>query len=281
MLCISSSGAAGRYIPLGPGPTVWWRSLLAVVLLFAYCKYRGFDLNIGGRNRRLMVATAGVLMAGHVVTYFYALKLSSVAIAMLAVFTYPAMTTLLEPLLLKQKVQPHHIGLGGLMLVGVYLLVPGDIDLANDTFLGLMFGLLSALIYSLRNIMMKKQVASIHGSVLMFWQMVVTVVVVAPALWFSPDLPSLTAVPFLVSLALITTAIGHTLFLGSFKHFSISSASLLSCVQPVYGILLGMLIFGEFPAWTSVIGGALILSAVVVEARRTVVDAKVGKGKVV
>jgi drug/metabolite transporter (DMT)-like permease len=104
--------------------------------------------------------------------------------------------------------------------------------------------------------------------------MVVAVIVVAPALWLSPGLPSLTAVPFLICLALITTAIGHTLFLASFRNFSVSTASLLSCVQPIYGILLGMLIFGEFPAWTSVIGGALILSAVVVEARRTMVEAK-------
>jgi drug/metabolite transporter (DMT)-like permease len=274
MLCISSSGAAGRYIPLDPGPTIWWRCLLAVVLLFAYCKIRGLDLRVVGRKRQLTVALSGVLMAAHLVTYFYALKLSSVAIGMLAVFTYPTMTTLLEPFLLKKKIQPYHIGLAGLVMVGVYFLVPGDIDLSNDTFVGLLFGLASAFIYSLRNIMMKTQVDSVHGSVLMFWQMVASVIVVVPALWFSPGFPPLTAVPFLISLALITTAIGHTLFLASFKHFSISTASLLSCVQPIYGILLGVLIFGEFPAWTSVIGGVLILSAVVVEGRRTVVEAE-------
>jgi drug/metabolite transporter (DMT)-like permease len=275
MLCLSSSGAAGRYIPLDPGPTIWWRCLLAVVLLFTYCKIRGLDLSVVGRKRQLTVALSGVLMAAHFVTYFYALKLSSVAIGMLAVFTYPAMTTLLEPLLLKKKIQLHHIGLAGLVMVGVYFLMPGEINLSNDTFVGLLFGLVSAFIFSLRNIMMKTQVDNVHGSVLMFWQMVVVVIVVAPALWFSPGFPPLAAVPFLVSLALITTAIGHTLFLASFKHFSISTASLLSCVQPIYGILLGVLIFGEFPAWTSVIGGVLILSAVVVEAWRTVVDSKV------
>ncbi|TXF91562.1 EamA family transporter [Neolewinella aurantiaca] len=275
MIFMGSSGAVGRYIPLEPGPTIWWRCLLAMVLLFVYCKVRGFQLKIPGWKKQQAVIVSGVLFASHLVTYFYALKLSSVAIGMLAVFTYPAMTTLLEPILLKQKIQPHHIGLAGLVLVGVFFLVPGDVDLSDDTFLGLMFGLVSALIYSLRNIMMKKQVESIHGSVLMFWQMLVGVVVVAPALFFSPGLPPVTAIPFLVSLGLITTAIGHTLFLGSFKHFSISTASLLSCIQPVYGILLGMLIFGEYPAWTSVIGGALILSAVVVEARQTMVNSKV------
>lgn len=217
---------------------------------------------------------SGVLMAVHWVTYFYALKLSSVAVGMLAIFTYPAMTTLLEPLLTDKKLEPHHLGLAGLVVVGVYFLAPGDFSLENEMFTGMLFGLGSALIYSLRNIMMKAQVKRLNGSVVMLWQVMVSVIVLAPFLLFSRAMPTLEAVPYLLVLSLVTTAIGHTLFLGSFKHFSISTASLLSCVQPIYGILLGMLIFGEFPAWTSVIGGALILSAVVVEASRTVSRSK-------
>jgi len=220
------------------------------------------------------VLLSGGFMAVHLVTYFYALKLSSVAIGMLAIFTYPAMTTLLEPLLTDKKLEPHHLALAGLVVVGVYFLAPGDFSLENDMFTGMLFGLLSALIYSLRNIMMKAQVKRLNGSVVMLWQVMVCVVVVAPFLFFSKSVPSPEAVPYLVCLALVTTAIGHTLFLRAFKHFSISTASLLSCIQPIYGILLGVLFFREYPAWTSIIGGGLILSAVVVEARRTVVASK-------
>lgn len=274
MLCIGSSGMLGRFVPLEPGPAIWWRCLLAGLLLFVYCRYRGFSVRIGWGTEFWLVLLSGVLMAVHWVTYFYALKLSSVAVGMLAIFTYPAMTTLLEPLLTDKKMEPHHLGLAGLVVVGVYFLVPGDFSLANDMFSGLLFGLFSALIYSLRNIMMKARVKKLNGSVVMLWQVMVTVVVLVPVLFFFPAMPDLAAAPYLITLALVTTAIGHTLFLGAFKHFSVSTASLLSCVQPIYGILLGMLFFGEFPAWTSVIGGALILSAVVVEARRTMTAVK-------
>ncbi len=260
----------GRYVPLEPGPATWWRCLLAALLLYAYCRYRGFKLTIDAGAQRRAVLLSGVLMTIHWVTYFYALKLSSVAVGMLAMFTFPAMTTLLEPLLTDKKLEPHHLLLAALVVVGVYFLAPGDFSLENDMFIGMLFGLGSALIYSLRNIMMKKQVKTLNGSVIMLWQVVVAVVVIVPLLFFSSALPTAEAVPYLVGLALVTTAIGHTLFLLSFKHFSISSASLLSCIQPVYGILLGVLFFQEIPTWTSVIGGVLILSAVVVEAFRTV-----------
>ncbi|MEO0332822.1 MAG: EamA family transporter [Bacteroidota bacterium] len=62
---------------------------------------------------------------------------------------------------------------------------------------------------------------------------------------------------------------GHTIFLGCFRFFSVSSVSLLSCVQPIYGILLGVIFFREIPGWSVIAGGALILAAVAVEARAT------------
>jgi drug/metabolite transporter (DMT)-like permease len=273
MLFIGTSGMLGRFVPLEAGPAVWWRAALTIPLMVGYCWWRGIPLLVP-KGRRWAVLLSGVLMAAHWVTYFYALKLSSVAIGMLAIFTYPAMTTLLEPLLLKKAFEPRHIGLAVLMLLGVYLLVPGEVSLADDAFVGLLFGLLSAFIYSLRNIVLKTQVYEVNGSVLMLAQVAVTVVLVAPFLFFSPALPTVAALPYLVGLALLTTAIGHTLFLRSFKHFSVSTASLLSCVQPVYGILLAMVFFGEVPGWSAVFGGGLILVGVVVEGWRVGLSAR-------
>ena len=72
-----------------------------------------------------------------------------------------------------------------------------------------------------------------------------------------------------VVLALLTTAIGHTLYVLSFKKFSITTASILGSVQPVYGILIGMLFLKEYPSLTTIVGGVLILTAVVIESVRT------------
>lgn len=270
MLCISSSGVLGRYVPLAPAPAIWWRCALAALLMWAYLRYRGTPLGLRGPARGRVVL-AGVLMAVHWVLYFYALQLSSVAVGMLAVFTYPAFTTVLEPPLMRQPFRPYHLALSALVLFGVYLLAPPGFSLADEASLGLLCGVVSALFYALRNLLVKPQLAVLDGSALMFWQVVVAVVVLLPFVGVGGlALPPPAAWPFLLGLAVVTTAVGHTLFLRSFRRFSVSSASLLSCVQPVYGILLGVVFYREVPSAVQVAGGAAILAAVVIEARRLV-----------
>ncbi len=268
MLFMSTSGALGRFVPIAPAPAIWWRCALAVVLLGGYCAYRGLEFRLPAGRPRWIVLAAGLLLALHWVTYFYALKYSSVAVGMLVLFTYPAMTTLLEPLLLGRRVEPLHVGLGVLVIIGVYLLAPGELTLADDTFVGILFGLGSALIYALRNILVKTQVDTVDGSVLMWYQVLITVLALAPVFVWLPWAPPVGALPYLLALGVVTTAIGHTMFLHSFRYFSVSTASLLSCVQPVYGILIAATFFHEWPGWWSVAGGALILAAVAVESRR-------------
>ena len=57
-------------------------------------------------------------MAVHWVTYFYALKLSNVALGVLSLYTFPIIIALLEPLFLKVKFDPIYILLGLMVLIG-------------------------------------------------------------------------------------------------------------------------------------------------------------------
>lgn len=263
MLLISTSGALGRYIDLPVPLTIGSRAILAFFALWLYCKYRKIALGVAASDR-FLVLVGGVLMGLHWITYFYALQWSNVAIGMLSLFTYPMFTSFLEPLILKTPFQRTHLILGILVLVGIYFLVP-EFDLNNEYTMAVGLGMLSALCYALRNIVMKRKVSAYNGSMLMCYQCAVVGVVLLPAL-FVYDSGAITAqIPAIATLAILTTAIGHTLFLRSFKNFSITTASIISSVQPVYGILLGALFLKEIPAFSTIVGGVLILSAVVAE----------------
>lgn len=267
MLFVSTSGPLGRYIELSPTLTIATRSVLAFVILWAYCQYRGLSLTID-RAHRFPVILSGIFMGGHWVTYFYALQLSNVAIGMLSLFTYPIITAFLEPLILKTKFQRVHFFLGVLVLWGIYFLVP-NFDLADSSTIAVGIGLFSALLYSLRNIILKKRVGDYNGSSLMTWQMGVIALLLAP-FFLSDEVGNIPRdLPWILTLAVVTTAMGHTLFLMCFRHFSITSISILSSVQPIYGIILGAIFLGEVPSLTTLIGGILILSAVVIESYRT------------
>ncbi len=264
MLFISTSGVLGRYISMTPFVTIWWRSLFAAVLLGAFCWYKKIDFRISTKKDRKTILLSGVLFGAHWVTYFYSLQLSNVAIALLSVFTYPVITALLEPLFFKTKLNVKHVFLGCVVLVGIYFLMP-ELNIENDYTKGVLFGLFSALVYAIRNILLKKKVAKYHGSTLMFYQMIIIVFILSPVLFTFEFNPTANDWVALILLALVTTAIGHTLFVMSFKNFSIGTVSIMSSIQPIYGILLGMLLLSEIPSKTTIIGGVLILATVIIE----------------
>lgn len=265
MLFIGTSGIFGRFVPLPAPLAVWWRAAIALVCLLAYARYTGIDLRLRGRKQSTTVVLSGVLMSAHWLSYFESLQRSSVAIGMLAIFTYPAMTTLLEPLYFRKPFEGRHLLLASLVVVGIYLLAPA-FDLGNQATVGLLFGLGSALIYSCRNLLVKTEIAQLDGSAVMTWQAGVATLVVLPVPFVYREWPTAQAWPYLLGLGVLTTAVGHSLFLTCFRSFSVSTVSILSCVQPVYGIAMAAVFFGELPTWSAVGGGALILAAVAVEA---------------
>jgi drug/metabolite transporter (DMT)-like permease len=73
----------------------------------------------------------------------------------------------------------------------------------------------------------------------------------------------------LLLLAFLTTAIGHSLMLHSLKFFSASTASIISSLQPIFGIILAFLFLQEMPTTNTFFGGGLILLTVVVESIRS------------
>ena len=268
---MSSSGTLGRYIQLPPPTIIWIRCLIGTIALFATIKFLGRSTSLGNRKTYWVVLASAVLLGGHWVTYFYSLQLSSVAIGMLSLFTYPVITSILEPILLKTKFQRSGILLAFISLAGVGLLAP-EFNLENDYTLGIVIGIFSSICYSLRNILLKTQVSSQSGLTLMFYQLLFIALLGWPMLFIEPvGIASVSANwEALLILGILTTATGHTLFVMSFKHFTISTVSIISALTPLIGTLLGFIFLDEIPAGRTFIGGALIFSTVIIESLMTV-----------
>ncbi len=267
-LFISSSGALGKYIDMPTPVIIWWRSALALLFLFIYCRIRNIDLSVRSSKHRNGLIISALFLGAHWITYFYALKLSNVALGMLSLYTFPVMTALLEPLFMRVKLDFMHIILGMLVLVGIYILSP-EFDLESRYVKGILLGLLSALCYALRILILKQFVAQYNGTALMLIQLVVLSIVLAPVLFWMETGGIRTQYPYVIILGLLTTAIGHTLFVRSLKYFKASTASIITSAIPVYGILIAFIFLNEIPSTNTYIGGALILLTVVVESLRS------------
>lgn len=268
VLLMSTSGVLGRYITLNPFVTIFYRTLIAAVLFYFFCRIRKLDLRIANKRDALRILFSGLLMTGHWVAFFYALQYSNVAIGILSLFTYPVITAFLEPIILKTRFSKAHLALGVLVLFGIYFLVP-EISFKNNYTIAVLMGVLSGIFYALRNILMKQEIEKYNGSVLMMYQIVVVAVTLAPVLFFShfPDVLAQWAP--LLTLVIVTTCVGHTLFLISLRNFSTTAASIMSSAQPLYAIILGILFLSEYPSLKTIIGGSLIISAVVIESIRS------------
>ena len=268
MLCISTSGPLGRFIPLPPPLIIWSRAFVAFLVLGAYCYWKKEKIRRGFVENRSTIIFSGTLLTLHWVTYFFALQWSGVAIGMLSMFTFPIITVFLEPLFFKTKFHPIHLIFGALILIGIYLLVP-SFNYENVQTKGLFMGLFSALAYAFRNLIIKKNVQKFNGSLLMFYQMGITIILLFPVLMFYPLDTFTTQIPYLLFLGLVTTAIGHTLFLNCLTYFTVSTASIMNSIQPIFGIIIAFFFLNETPPASSLIGGGIILITVVIESLRS------------
>ncbi len=266
-LFISTSGALGKFIDLPTPVIIWWRSSLALILLFIFCRYKKINLRLNPKDRGAFIISA-LFLGAHWITYFYALKLSNVALGLLSLYTFPVITALLEPLFIKVKFDPTHLILGFMVLLGVYVLAP-EFDLDSSDVKGVLLGLLSALCYALRILILKRHVVNYNGTMLMLYQLLILTIVLSPFLYFMDTSAITTQYPYVLLLALLTTAIGHTMFVHSLNYFSASATSIISSALPVYGIIIAYLFLGEVPNWNIFFGGLLIISTVVIESVRS------------
>lgn len=267
-LFISTSGVLGKYIAMPSEVIIWFRASLAMVFLYIYCSYKKIDLKIKSSKDYRPFLISGVLMAVHWVTYFYALKLSNVALGVLSLYTFPIMIALLEPLFFKVKFNPIYILLGLMVLTGLYILTP-EFNIESSQVKGILFGVFSAFCYAVRVLILKQHVANYNGTMLMFYQTLITTVLLAPVLFFMDVSGFESQFPYLILLAFLTTAVGHSLMLHSLKFFSASTASIISSLQPIFGIILAIFFLQEIPTINTFFGGSLILLTVVIESIRS------------
>ena len=202
----------------------------------------------------------GVAVGIHWVTYFAGMQLAGITVGMLAFFTYPVITVFLEPLFNKSKPKAKDIISAVVVIIGIYLLIP-NVNLGDDITLGVVTGVVSALFFALRNITHKRYFSEYGGPQTMFYQTLVASLMLCAFIEVPITEINDTDLILLLIAGVVFTAMPHSLFAASLKHLSAATAGLISCLQPLYGTILAIIILHERPSVMTLIGGALIVSA--------------------
>ncbi len=208
----------------------------------------------------LRLALLGLLLAFHWWSFFEAIRLSSVALGLLAFSTFPLFTALIDPLVSRKPLSAFDIAKAALSMAGVGIVAPA-FDLGNPQFQGLAWGMASGLSYAVLSIGNRDMVARLGSLKLAFSEQAFALAFLLPfALGLELRL-TLAELSLLALLGLVFTGLSHSLFIDSLKVVRPQAASLASALEPVYGILFSALLLGQSPRAREVAGGLLIIAA--------------------
>ena len=273
VLLLGVSGIFAKLINLAALDIIAYRSLFTVIALGAFLASTRSQLKLRSIKDYSIAVTLGVLAALHWLTYFISIQKTSVAVGMIALFTYPVMTVVIEPLLRKRLPRRKDILLSLVVLFGVSLLFPNlwfkTSGINGEFTLGIVFGLISALCFALRNIGIQHYFKEYSARQGMFYQFAVAAILFVPFSDTTPLELSVDQIQLLVIFAIFFSALAHVLFSGAISLTSAKTVGLVACLQPLYGIMLGLIILSEVPSWTTLVGGSIIISAAIYETTRT------------
>lgn len=268
VLCFGFTAILGTWISLPALSLVWWRVGLTSVSLILLL--RGWGA-LGRMPARMLwqYAGIGVVVALHWVAFYGAIKLANASIALVCMATTALFTAFLEPLILGRRLLRVEVVLGLLMVPGMLLFVQ---NIGEGQWLGVVVGLVSALLAALFSILNKKMISKGSpleitllelGSAFGFLSVLLLIwwgtAEAAPVIRPQPG----DWIPLLV-LSLVCTTLAYVLALRALRHLTAFASNLTINLEPVYGIALAILLLGEHrelsPGFYA--GVVLILAAV-------------------
>ncbi|RDH84455.1 MAG: EamA family transporter [endosymbiont of Galathealinum brachiosum] len=259
---LSLNGLFSKLIPLDAVSVTQLRSVIAAIVLFvfAYTRKRAYRLN--GIREYAGVYLVGVILGLHWISFYYSMQVSTVAIGMLALFTYPVIMVFLEPMFNKKRVQVSDIIAALVVFAGVMIMVGDDINQFDSAAVqGVFWGVISAFLFSLRNLLQKYKHSTVSSDGLILHQ----VIAISIMLLMFVDVDATASLEIndwllLILLGGISTATAHSLLSYSLKHLPAKSIAMISCLQPLSAAAFAWLIIGEIPTKGVVIGGLIIVS---------------------
>lgn len=264
---LALTGLFAKLIPLDAVSIIQLRGVISAITLALFIFLQKRKFRLAGVRIYAGVYSLGLLLGLHWVTFFHAMQISSVAVGMLALFTFPVITIVLEPLFSKQSIEARDVFAGILMLAGLAVMVgPNLIVWQGSITLGVLWGVLSAVLFALRNLFQKYHFNNVASDCLMFHQVVAVGVMLAIFVDYAQVQTLDSSDIFkLVLLGVFSTAAAHTLFAFSLKQLPAKSVALIGCLQPVIAAFLAWYVVKETPELSVMIGGGIILSVAAYE----------------
>jgi drug/metabolite transporter (DMT)-like permease len=256
----------GDLISIEAVPLVWHRMLLGSLFVLIYIIYNKGMLKVSLRSL-IKFAFVGLLIALHWLAFFSAVKVSNVSITLAMMSTGAFFASFLEPIFFKRKIIGYEVIFGLIVIIGLYIIFKVESEYLSGILLALLASFLGTL-FSIFNGMMVK---SHNATVISFYELLFGVVFITIYILSTDGFDNAffnlsgSDWTYLIILASICTAYAFIASVHVMKWISPYTVMLTTNMEPVYGILLALLILGEkeYMSPTFYLGAIIILITVV------------------
>jgi len=253
-----------RNISVSSGELALYRAILAAMLIGGFLLVTGqkFPLRTLGKELYLLLFS-GMAMGFNWILLFEAYKYTTVAISTLSYYFAPVIVTVVCPFLFHEKMTKKQIlcfvmsTLGLSLVIGITNLGSGG----NDA-VGIAFGLGAAVLYA-TVILLNKFIKGVTGIHRTFLQFLAAIAVLTPYVLLTSgvNVHTLDSTGWicLLIVGLVHTGITYCLYFSSLRELPGQEAAILSYVDPLVAVIIGVLILKEPLSWQQLVGGAMIL----------------------
>jgi len=248
-----------------PISVLFFRFSIASIIMIPFIAVQKIPFPRGRFLLGLMLM-GGIGYVGQSFCYFTALTMASAGLVAILLYLYPAIVVILSSLLFKERITGLKVSALILALTGTVLTIGLG---GGGSLLGIALAMTAPFIYSayiLAGSKITKEVEILSSS---------TVVMISASFVFGAfiavkglNMPqTLVGWGAILAIALISTVIAIIAFFAGLKRVGPTNASMLSTFEPVTTVVLAAIVFGEEIGFMRVVGGFLILMAVILLAK--------------
>ena len=226
---------------------VFFRCVISSIGLYLVLRVAGKSLRVDKRAISIWVMN-GFFIALHWLLFFGAAKVSTVAMCLAGLSTQTFWTSLLEPIFKKEPVKRIEVFLGILVVLALSI-----IFLTEDAqWLGLLLGIGAGFFGALFSVINGQFTHTHDARVITVFEMI-SAAFITGLVWFYEVLNNVGGIwlpmdwdwLWISILAIVCTVYAYTETIKLYKVFSVFSINLVITLEPVYGILLAIFIFGQ------------------------------------
>ncbi|RED48173.1 DMT family transporter [Seonamhaeicola aphaedonensis] len=237
----------GELISITAIPLVWFRMVMASILMFLYIKLAKVKIRIKPKSI-LKLSIAGVIIAAHWICFFGAIDEANISIALAMFSTGAFFASFIEPIVYKRKIIWYEIIFGIIVIIGIFIITQSEIKYLKGIILGIVSAFFSSLFAVLNGNFLKQHTAT----VISFYEFLSGVFFISLYLifftdGFSLEFFNLSKLDFiyLFILASVCTAYAFIASIYVMKLISPYTVVLTYNLEPIYGILMAIILFPE------------------------------------